>query len=132
MLAFVLFSLLQKVLALFVLLSFRRRTKQKIFQVYIAEDRNFLAPERHLLELFFRADDEAAVQLMLAQFKEKFYYPKYYEPTDIGWVGRQIFMFTPRAHNVIWRELGPNGAHCFYSCNIADLHEFKFPTPRPH
>ena len=59
------------------------RDKEKIFQVYISEDRNFLAPEHHLLELFFRAKDAEAVQPMLTQFKERFHYPKYHEPCDM-------------------------------------------------
>lgn len=111
--------------------TFWSRGKEKIFQVYVSQDRNFLAPEHHLLELFFRAKDIDAVQPMLALFKERFHYPKYHEPCDIGWIGKQIFIFTPRAHNVIWREELPSGEHCFRSCNIADLHEFAFKSKHP-
>lgn len=125
------YTLFQKVLTLLAVLLVSRK-REKIFQVYVAADRNFLAPERHLHELYFRASDVEAVAPMLATFKERFHYPKYYEPHDIGWMGKQIFMFTPRAHNVIWREEGPGEEFCFRSCNIADVHEFQFQTPRPH
>lgn len=111
--------------------TFWSRGKEKIFQVYVSQDRNFLAPKHHLLELFFRAKDAEAVQPLLAQFKERFYYPKYHEPFDMGWVGKLAIARTPRAHNVIWREVLPSGKYRFRSCNIVDLREFVISPKRP-
>lgn len=124
-------ALAQKILTLLAVL-FTIRKREKIFQVFVPADRNFLAPERHLHELYFRASSAEEVAPMLAVFKARFHYPKYHEPEDIGWMGKQIFLFTPRAHNVMWREEGPGEEFCFRSCNIADLHEIQFDTPRPH
>ena len=93
----------------------------KIYQVPVSQNRNYLGPERFLLELYFRAKDLNEACTMLEKFKLKYHYPAYSMPFDMGFIGHQVFLFTPRTQNVMWREKCPNGDYRFLSGNIADL-----------
>ncbi len=101
--------------------SLRSGPRIRIYQVPVYQNRNYLGPERFLLELYFRAKDLDEARAMLMKFKLKYHYPIYSEPFDMGWVGHQVFLFTPRIHNVIWREQCPNDEYRFLSGNIVDL-----------
>lgn len=105
--------------------SLRAGDRVRIYQVPVCENRNYLGPERFLLELYFRAKDLDEARAMLEKFKLKYHYPIYSEPFDMGWVGHQVFLLTPSTRNMIWREQCPNGEYRFISGNIVDLETKK-------
>ncbi len=105
---------------------FSGRDRLKMYEVLIPDGRNYLGPKRTLHDLHFRAKDIEEARVMLVKFREKFPYPRYHDPVELGpYLSVQFSLVFRKEHNVLWREERPDGSYHETSCDIVDLSEYE-------